>query len=303
VTKSKLNIQNAGIILKPQNIPEYNSVLPNLISWLKRRKIKAFFPEEDAERLKNILKAQIKDVQYLSIKGLHKKMDLNISLGGDGTLLGFGRHSDRSSAPIFGVNMGNLGFITEFTKSEFFEGLSSLIQNKCEIKKIPLFKVQIHKANKKLLETHFLNDVVISKNDISRIFSLSVENSEEHIYNLSGDGLIVSSPVGSTAYSLAAGGPIISPMVQALVLTPICPHSLTHRPIVISDKDAIKIKIPSGSDSILVTLDGQEVKEADSRSTITITKSRTRQIKLVTNPSRTYFQTLKDKFTHGRRTF
>lgn len=299
----KLIIKSTGIILKPHNVTEYNSVLPNLVSWLKRRKIAINFPVDEQKRVEKLLNSQIKYINFLSLKEMHRQNDINITLGGDGTLLGFGRMSDRNSAPIFGVNMGNLGFITEYPKSEFFEGLTSILGGKCEIRKIPLYKVQIFKGKKKLHETYFLNDLVVSKNDISRMFSLSVENSEEHIYNISGDGLIISSPIGSTAYSLAAGGPIIHPSVSALVLTPICPHSLTHRPIVVSDKEEIYIKVPSGAESVMVTFDGQEMHELSSRTTVKISKSSNRFIKLISNPQRTYFDTLKEKFTHGRRSY
>jgi NAD+ kinase len=302
-SKTKLNVKKVGVLLKPKTVSDYTSVLPNLVTWLKRRKIQAFFSTEDKPRVEKILKGLSKNANFTDLLSLHKDMDLNITLGGDGTLLGFGRLATRNSAPIFGVNMGNLGFITEFPKAEFFEELALVLNSKCELKKVPLYKVQAHKNEKKVYEAFFLNDIVVSKNDISRMFSLSVENSQELIYNISGDGLIVSSPIGSTAYSLAAGGPILSPEVNALVLTPICPHSLTHRPIVISDRDAIKIKVPTKNDSVIMTLDGQEVAELSPRSVITITKSTTRFIKIVTNPERTYFQTLKEKFTHGRRSF
>lgn len=300
---TKLNIQNVGVLLKPHHVTEYTSVLPNLHSWLKRRKINLHFNEIDKERIEKIFGPKSKGINFLSVKELHNTMDINISLGGDGTLLGFGRVADRKSAPVLGVNMGNLGFITEYPKSEFFEGLAMIINNKFEFHKVPLFKVQVHKGKEKLFESHFLNDLVINKNDISRMFSLSVENKEEHIYNLSGDGLIVSSPIGSTAYSLAAGGPIINPEVSALVLTPICPHSLTHRPIVINDKQMINVKIPSRSEAVMITLDGQEMFEVSSRCHISIIKSSSRFLKLIDNPQRTYFQTLKEKFTHGRRSF
>ncbi len=301
--KSKISIKRAGILLKPQMIPEYSSVLPNLCSWLRRRKIAIAFVDYEEERIKKIFKSSSKNFEFLSVQKMHKENDINITLGGDGTLLGFGRLSDRNSAPIFGVNMGNLGFITEFSKGEFFEGLASIINGSCKVSKIPLYKVQVHKGKKKTFESFFLNDLVISKNDISRMFSLSVENEEEHIYNLSGDGLIVSSPIGSTAYSLAAGGPIINPEVGALVLTPICPHSLTHRPIVISDRQKLSIKIPPQSHAVTLTLDGQEMKDASSRTIVTISKSPSRYVKIIENPSRTYFDTLKEKFTYGRRSF
>lgn len=303
LTKTKINVKNVGIILKPKAVTEFTSVLPNLISWFKRRKISISFADFEEERVSKILKTTPKHVNFISLKELHHNMDLNITLGGDGTLLGFGRLSDRNSAPVFGVNMGTLGFITEYAKSEFFEGLESILSNKCEITKTPLYRAQVHKGSKKIADAHFLNDLVVSKHDISRMFSLAVENEEENIFNISGDGLIISSPTGSTAYSLAAGGPIISPRVQALVLTPICPHSLTHRPIVISDKQALNVKVPADADSVMITLDGQEVKELPSRCVITVSKSKSKYLKLITNPQKTYFDTLKNKFTQGRRIF
>ncbi len=301
--KTKINVKKVGILLKPRATSEYHSVLPNLVSWLEKRKIQIFFSTLEEERIKKISKGLSSKVSYIDLISLHQKMDLNITLGGDGTLLGFGRLATKTSAPVFGVNMGNLGFITEFSKSEFFEELAIILNTKFSVKKVPLYKVQVHRNEKKTHEAFFLNDIVVSKNDISRIFSLSVENDEELIYNISGDGLIVSSPIGSTAYSLAAGGPILSPEVNALVLTPICPHSLTHRPIVINDKKAIKIKVPLKSHNVIMTLDGQEVAELSPRSVITISKSKTRFLKIITNPERTYFQTIKDKFTQGRRSF
>ncbi len=302
-SKAKLNIKNVGIVLKPKAVTEYTSVLPNLITWFKKRKINVSFLDHEEERVKKILKSLPKQISFLSIRDMHHTMDLNITLGGDGTLLGFSRNSDRRSAPIFGVNMGTLGFITEYAKSEFFEGLEQIIANKCDITKVPLYKVDVKKGRKTLFSNHFLNDSVISKHDISRMFSLSVDNEEENIFNISGDGLIISSPVGSTAYSLAAGGPIISPLVQALVLTPICPHSLTHRPIVISDKQTLQVKVPADSESVMLTLDGQEVHELPSRCIVEVSKSKTKYVKLIANPQKTYFDTLKTKFTQGRRLF
>lgn len=302
-SKAKLNIKNVGIVLKPKAVTEYTSVLPNLITWFKKRKINVSFLDHEEERVKKILKSLPKQISFLSIKDMHHTMDLNITLGGDGTLLGFSRNSDRKSAPIFGVNMGTLGFITEYAKSEFFEGLEQIIANKCDITKVPLYKVDVIKGRKTLFSNHFLNDSVISKHDISRMFSLSVDNEEENIFNISGDGLIISSPTGSTAYSLAAGGPIISPRVQALVLTPICPHSLTHRPIVISDKQTLQVKVPADAESVMLTLDGQEVQELPSRCIVEVSKSKTKYVKLIANPQKTYFDTLKSKFTQGRRLF
>lgn len=287
-------------MLRPNSVGEFVSVLPNLISWLTRRKKNVFFLEKEEERLNKILKGKSSKYSLISEKKVHKESDLIISLGGDGTLIGICRQANKKSPPVFGVNMGKLGFITEFSKAEYFDGLELLLSGKYEIEKVPLFEAQVVNKNGNITKAYFLNDVVFNKNDISRMFSLSVDCDDEHIYNISGDGLIVSSPIGSTAYSLAAGGPIIHPKVSSMVMTPICPHSLTHRPLVISDKSKISVKIPSKTDSLNITLDGQEVIAIYAKDIINITRSSTRYIKMVVNPDRNYFHTLKEKFTHGR---
>ena len=133
------------------------------------------------------------------------------------------------------------------------------------------------------------------------MLTLSVESEGEHIYNLAGDGLIISSSIGSTAYSLAAGGPIIHPLVNAITLTPICAHSLTHRPLVIPDHSNVVIRAAKSDESIKLTLDGQEQVTLGSNDIIKVTKIKTKIVRLVKNPTRTYFRTLKDKFTHGAR--
>lgn len=166
-------------------------------------------------------------------------------MGGDGTLIGVSRNVKKNSPPIFGVNMGNLGFITEFSKVEFFDQLENTIKGTYKLTSLPLYQVEVTRKNKVTFKGTFLNDLVINNNLVSKMLTLSVESEGEHIYNLSGDGLIISSPIGSTAYSLAAGGPIISPSVNAITLTPICAHSLTHRPLVIPDNTSVSIKAPN----------------------------------------------------------
>ncbi len=290
-----------GVILKPKAVTEYSSLLPNLALWLKRRKISLSFPIKEKERIDKIFKNKTSPFIFLEEKEMHLANDLNITLGGDGTLLGFGRLSNKGSAPILGVNMGNLGFITEFSKAEFFESLETVLKEGFVVEKVPLFKAKVVKDETSIFQSYFLNDAVISKNDISRMFKIGVECEDVNIYQLSGDGLIIGSPIGSTAYNLAAGGPIIHPSVNALSLTPICPHGLNHRPIVVNDKSILKIKVPSKSDSIQLTLDGQEYFNLPSRSDVVISKSSMRYLSLVANQERKYFQTLKDKFTHGSR--
>lgn len=290
-------INNISIVLKPNHMEDLENTVLNLLRWLKRRKKKAFFHTNETERFKKILSAKnFEDINFMSSKDLYSKNDLIISMGGDGTLLGVCRKANLK-VPIMGVNLGRLGFIAEFSKSDFYEKLSLVLAGKYTTFKKNLFAVKTNESDKRL----FFNDVVISKNDIARMFTISVEADQEHIYNLSGDGLIISTTMGSTAYSLAAGGPIVHPSVSALLLTPICPHSLTHRPIVLNDTAKIKLKLLEDTESITLTLDGQNLVELDKSTEVCIEKDSRRSITLIQNNDKTYFQTLKEKFVHGRR--
>ncbi|MBT5095119.1 MAG: NAD(+)/NADH kinase, partial [Halobacteriovoraceae bacterium] len=223
-----------SIVLKPKTGGGFNTLLPNLTTWLNKRKFTVQFLCHEAERINRIFPNLPKKICFVDEKEMHSSSDLIISLGGDGTLLGLCRTASKTSPPIYGVNMGKLGFITEFNKSELFDELEKIIKGKFKTFKVPLYKIEVFSKGKSTKTTgHFINDAVMTKGKLSRLITLSVDSEEEHIYNVSGDGLILSSPIGSTAYSLAAGGPIIHPDVNSIVLTPVCPHGLTHRPLVL----------------------------------------------------------------------
>ena len=294
-------IKNVSIVLKPKAISDYEVILPNLVSWLLRRKKNVFFLNKDTDRLQKVIKSDIKNVNFCDELEIHENSDLIITLGGDGTLIGVSRMVKKSSPPIFGVNMGHLGFITEFSKSEFFEELDATIKGNYELTTLSLHQVEVFKKEKSIFKGYFLNDIVINNNQISRMLTLSVQSDSEHIYNLSGDGLIISSPIGSTAYSLAAGGPIIHPLVNAITLTPICAHSLTHRPLVVPDSSIVTVRAQRSEDSLKITLDGQQTFVVGAHEEIVVTKAKTKNVKLIKNSNRTYFNTLKEKFTHGAR--
>lgn len=296
-------IKNISIVLKPKINTEFESILTNLVTWLSRRKKKISFLEKEKERIGKVFKGDIKNLDFISENELHAESDLIITMGGDGTLIGVARNVSKNSPPIFGVNMGHLGFITEFTKHEFFDQLEETLKGDYEITTLSLYQVEVFekRSDEPKFKGYFLNDVVLNNNQISRMLTLSVESEGEHIYNLSGDGLIISSPIGSTAYSLAAGGPIIQPSVNAVVLTPICAHSLTHRPLVIPDHSSVVIKAARPDESIKLTLDGQQAIIIGSTETVKVTKKKNRIVHLIKNQERTYFRTLKEKFTHGAR--
>lgn len=295
-------LKEITVILKPQVINEFYNLLPNLKSWLERRKRKIQFLSHEKERLEKIFKAkEIEEIQFISEADLAKKSDLIISLGGDGTLLGLCRRLNGAKVPIFGVNLGHLGFLTEFQKSSFFENLSDFFEQSYEVCKYNIYQVKISTNDKVRFSAMFINDAVINKRDIARMFSLKVDGNQELIYNISGDGLIISSTLGSTAYSLAAGGPIVHPQVEALILTPICAHGLTHRPLVVPNDIKLNIKSLYHEDKVKLTLDGQLTEEITSKDQIQISRDPKKFIYLVKNPERTFFETLKDKFDYGRR--
>ena len=289
------------IVLKPTLSKQSILMLQNLIPWLHRRKKTVIFLEKESNHLKKILKKNFKLLHFLPEDQFTLKADLIISLGGDGTLIGVCRKLVKNSPPVFGVNMGHLGFITEFSVSEFYEGLDAAIQGKFELTTLSLYRIEVVRNNRKIYSGYFLNDAVIHNALISRMLTLVVESNNEHIYDLSGNGLIVSSPIGSTAYSMAAGGPIIHPSVNALALTPICAHSLTHRPLVVPDTSKIIVKTVLGTETACITLDGQEMVNILAEDIITLTRAKNKPIHLIKNKKRTYFNTLKEKFTHGAR--
>ena len=297
--KTKINPKNISIILKPKIISDFSSVLPNVLTFLKQRKKNIQFLKSEENRLNKIFRQIPPEIKLINPKDLHPLSDLIITLGGDGTFIGVARECNKKAPPILGVNMGRLGFITEFSKSEFFDCLNQVFKSKAILEKINLFKIEIFsKENKSLEKSFFINDAVFNKNDIRRLIHISVETQKEHIFDLSGDGLIVSTPIGSTAYSLAAGGPIVHPSNKTMILTPICPHILTYRSIVISDKEKLIIRNPHLKEELNLTLDGQALFSLKPKHRVEISKSQSRYFNIIKNQNRSYFSTLKDKLVH-----
>ncbi len=297
----KKNFEKIGITLKPNSTPDFYHILPTLCSWLLRRKKQVIFKEEDKERVLKFFKNKnTTDLIFWETVDFHNKIDLMLSLGGDGTLIGVCRRI-KSTIPVLGINLGRLGFITEFNKNEYFERLESILNGKYITTTKPLFHVSVERKGKTIFKDFFFNDAVVAKNDIARMISLRAELGHEHIYNISGDGIIISSPLGSTAYSMAAGGPIVHPEVRALILTPICPHSLINRPFVVPDQSPITLKILPPHHSLTLTLDGQVALSVDEQDIIKINSSKVKKVVLITNPEKSYFETIRDKFILAKR--
>jgi NAD+ kinase len=208
----------------------------------------------------------------------------------------------RKSVPILGINMGQLGFLTETKRTEAFERLSQLLSGEpTYYSERSLLEVTLKRKGKVVFSGPVVNDVVISKGAIARIIGMQIRIDQQVINEVRADGIIVSTPTGSTAYSLAAGGPIVEPTLPALILTPICPHSLTQRPLVVPDHKEIQICLKQRPGHVLLTLDGQDVVDMKEDDVVHIKRFTKHSLKILTAPSRDYFSLLREKLKFGLR--
>ena len=224
--------------------------------------------------------------------------ELVICLGGDGTLLSVAGHMKEKSIPVLGVNLGALGFLTEVKQDEIFEELAAFLAGASGIEERFMLSCTVQSAqNKKERRLLALNDIVISREGLSRILRVEVQVSKEKLTNFAGDGVIVATPTGSTAYSLSAGGAIVHPKLEAIIITPICPHASSLRPMVVaaSEKISVRIQSVSAASKALLTADGQENLEIDDSYIIEITRSAT-PLRLVKSSRRGYFASLRENF-------
>jgi NAD+ kinase len=229
-----------------------------------------------------------------------QQADLAIVLGGDGTMLSVARRASRREVPILGVNLGSLGFLTATTTEEMVTMLERVLAGEYEVERRSLLEAVLVRAGDRLGAFQVLNDVVINKGALARIIDMETWVDDQYLCTYKADGLIVSTPTGSTAYSLAAGGPIIDPGVGVVVLAPICPHTLSNRPIVLPDHAAIQVVLRTADEDVILTLDGQEGLPMKAGDTIGIKRSGI-MASFVKSPSRTFFDVLRSKLRWGER--
>lgn len=244
--------------------------------------------------------SEIGDAYQTATKAeLGRHCDLLITFGGDGTLLSVARHAP-DHVPIIGVNMGTLGFLTEIRVEEFPQVLERVLDNTFYVEPRVTFSVSVAGPDRDPNRRYrVLNDVAINKSAVARIIEMRVSVAGLFVSTFRGDGLIVATPTGSTAYNLSAGGPIIYPTMGAVVITPICPHMLTNRPIVLPDELDIEISLTApDSKDIYISLDGQEGFEISERDRICVRKSEERVL-LVQSPDKNYFDVLRNKLKWG----
>lgn len=285
-----------GFVVK-RNHPEAATMAQTLAKSLIARGVQVLFADES-----QALCANVKGVRCVAKPELVPQCDLIVVLGGDGTYLSIARLMRERSVPVLGVNMGQLGFLTEVKKTEAAAALDAILQGqKLTVSERSLLAVTVVRQGEEVFEGMVVNDAVISKGAIARIIGLDVQIDGVWAHSVRADGLIVSTPTGSTAYSLAAGGPIVMPQVPATVLTPICPHALTQRPLVLPQTAQIEICLKQRPGHVLLTLDGQDVVdlvEGDLVRVETFTKHR---LKLVMAGARDYFGLLREKLNFGVR--
>jgi len=282
-------MKKIGIIAK--NIPRAHGAVRKLSKWLSARGKKVFLDERTASDL---------GMEGVAARDLPSLVDMVIVLGGDGTLLSAARlvADSKKNVPIFGVNLGSLGFMAEVRLDELYANLEKALAGKLQAEERMMLTAGIIRKGKKVSEYNVLNDAVVSKGAIARMVSLEVSVGDDYLTSIRADGLILATPTGSTAYSLSAGGPIIHPALQCFVVTPICPHTLSNRPIAIPDSAIVRVKLVSRSEGVSLSLDGQVVSPLRLNDIVEVKKAKYR-VRLIKHPTKNYYEILRTKLKWG----
>ena len=278
-----------GVFCKPK-APSATDILGRLIPWLRKQNYHIFLDTGTA--------AIINEASSYEKREISQQADLLIVLGGDGTLLSVALAAHPHNIPYLAVNLGILGFLAEISIDELYPTLENILAGKFEIENRMLLNACIWRNGEKVEDHNVLNDVVINKGAVARVINLQVLVNGQYMTSYRADGLIIATPTGSTAYSLSAGGPIIHPSMHTLVLSPICPFTLTNRSILIPDQSIIQVKLAAEYDDVRVTLDGQEGYDMRAGDILEIKKTKT-SLQLIRGPNKNYYQILRDKLHWG----
>lgn len=290
-------ITRVGLVAK-RRLDDAAGVLAELAGWLEAREVQAVFETETAA-----LVGLPPGRPTSSRDDLPTLCDLIVVLGGDGTLIGMaGRIADSGTdTPILGVNFGSLGFLTEITLPELQGALEAALDGTAPVDQRMMLRSRTLRGDGVFADRLALNDVVITKGALSRIIDLVVSIGEQPVMRVRADGLIIASPTGSTAYNLAAGGPIMHPSMDALLLTPIAPHMLTNRPIVVPASSEVRVApAMADNDEVFVTFDGQSGHPLEPGDIITVVRAE-RPMRLIRSSTRTYFDVLRQKLKWSER--
>ncbi|HPT27713.1 MAG TPA: NAD(+)/NADH kinase [Bryobacteraceae bacterium] len=285
------SIRTVGVISKP-DVPEACTLVPALLTWLEARGI--------VLRMDEVTAAYAGRAGGLSRDEVPRGCQLVIVLGGDGTLLSAARAIGGSEPPLLAVNLGGLGFLTAISTDELYPELERALHNEHRIAKRRLLSCELHRGGEVISRYEALNDVVITKAHIARMMDLVCNVDAHFVCRYKADGLIIATPTGSTAYSLSAGGPIVFPSVGALCITPICPHTLTNRPVIVSDSSVIQVLNLAANGDAYLTIDGQ-VGEPMEKQDRVICRSSRHSLSLIRPPRMLFFDVLRQKLKWGER--
>jgi NAD+ kinase len=283
-------IKCVGIVVKPNNQEAWETAC-ELSEWFTDSGLRVLGKPRAENEVCNVETAETREFK--------KEADLIVVLGGDGTMISTARLTGEREILVLGINYGSLGYLTEFRIEEMYDALDAIFKGHYEIDSRVMLDAEHWRDGECLATGRVLNDVVINKAALARIIEIEVELNEQYVNSFRSDGLIVSTPTGSTAYNLSAGGPIVYPSMNAVVLTPICPFTLTNRPIVMPDNAEITLKLVNNSKDVILTLDGQVGYDLESQDVVRIRKSET-SFNLVQPPNRNYFDVLRNKLKWGR---
>jgi len=290
------SIKSIGVIVKPHQ-PDALETLCSLTKWLSERGI-AFVGPPDIERERIEHKTGC-SVEVVSEQELPRRVDLILVLGGDGTMIATGRMLGDNQVPVIGVNYGGLGYLAEFPIEELFPALEAILAGQYTVQQRLMLSVELWRGEELVTRNRVLNDVVVNKSALARIIEIEAYLNEQFVNLFRADGLIVATPTGSTAYNLSAGGPIIFPSMNAMVITPICPFTLSNRPIVVPDDSVIEVRLITEKEEVALTLDGQVGVSLQAHDRVVIRKSKT-AFNVVQPPNRNYFEVLRNKLKWGR---
>jgi NAD+ kinase len=283
-------LKKIGIISRPRR-SNLGAVAPPLLEWLESRGLQVAYDHETAGSLTGKSRGQ-------SREQVAAASQLLIVLGGDGTLLAAARAAGPKGIPMLPVNMGSLGFLTSFMLEELYPALDDVLSGKLTVSERVMLHVELLRGGKSIDKQSVLNEVVVNKGALARMIELELYIDKDFVCRYRADGLIVASPTGSTAYSLSAGGPIVHPSVESFLITPICPHTLSDRPLVVRDTSIVEIKLAGATESVFLTLDGQKGIPLQTTDRIRIVRAQ-HLLKLIATPNKSYFEILRNKLKWG----
>jgi Predicted sugar kinase len=285
------NISKVGIVVKPGH-EEALRTAGELAEWFAVRDLelvdKPYCPAEAIQENSDSITSS-----------LCATADLIVVLGGDGTMISTARLIGDADVLVLGINYGSLGYLTDFRIEEMYSAIDAILDGHYEIDRRVMISAEHWRGEKMLAKGRVLNDVVINKAALARIIEINVSLDSQFVTTYRADGLIIATPTGSTAYNLSAGGPIVYPSMNAIVVTPICPFTLSNRPIVVPDSAEIELKLENENEGVILTLDGQIGHAMKTGDRAVIRKSRT-TFNLVQPPNRNYFDVLRNKLKWGR---